>query len=70
MLPSSYRGAGLRCVQPICPTRGRIGIAFNVLETGFPIVRVALTLEDAIALRDCLIDYIRPELAQPIEQGA
>lgn len=58
MLPSSYRGAALRCVQPVCPVRGRIGIAFNVLEDSRPIVRVALEVGEAILLRDCLTDYI------------
>lgn len=58
MLPSSYRAAELRCVQPMCQAREVIGIAFNVLEVGRPITRVALGLEDATMLRDCLTDYI------------
>lgn len=58
MLPSSYRAAELRCVQPMCQEREVIGIAFNVIEVGRPITRVALSLEHAAMLRDCLADYI------------
>ena len=56
MLPISYIDAGVRCVLPVCPERGRIGFAFD-LDCG-PVVRLALTPQGASTLRAMLGDYI------------
>ena len=56
MLPESYIDADMRCVQPFCAERGRLGIAVDIwLE---PTIRIALTPVAATFLRDCLSDYI------------
>jgi hypothetical protein len=56
MLPESYLDADMRCVQPMCPKRERIGIAIDIWP--MPTIRVALTATAATFLRDCLTDYI------------
>ena len=56
MLPDSYLDADNRCVLPLCPKRGRLGLAFDVF--GQPTIRLAITELAARNLRSCLDDYI------------
>lgn len=56
MLPASYSSAILRNVTPVCQKTQRIGVGFDMTVGG--VVRVALGLQDARALRDCLDGYI------------
>lgn len=69
MLPDIYAFATARNVTPVCPRSQRIGVGFN-LESGGE-VRLALALQDARFLRDCLNDYIQQaSAASEGEQGA
>lgn len=54
-LPASYQDAAVRAVTPICPVRGRLGVAFDV---GANVYRLALDEASARALRDGLNDYL------------
>lgn len=56
-LPAQYTDAGVRCVLPVCPVRGRFGLALDV--PGQPPMRLALTPEAAQFLRACLDDYVQ-----------
>lgn len=55
-LPPVYVDARWRCVTPVCPARGSLGVAFDV--PGQPPVRLALPVDDARALMGLLSDYV------------
>ena len=55
-LPAIYLDAEVRNVTPYCNGRARLGLGLDI--AGLPTVRVALTLDHARFLRDCLSDYI------------
>lgn len=55
-LPLLYADAAVRCVLPLCPKRGRLGLGIDL--DGLPKVRVALTREDARFLVSALQDYL------------
>lgn len=57
MLTNSYINATLRAVLPVCPNRKRLGLAFDINQT--PILRIALSVEDSITLRNLLDNYIK-----------
>ena len=59
MLPISYDDASVRNVTPVCPSRLRIGIGFDI--EGRETVRVALTVQCAQFILQGLQDYIRSE---------
>lgn len=54
-LPASYQDAAVRAVTPICPVRGRLGVAFDI---GASVFRLALDEASARTLRDGLKDYL------------
>lgn len=54
-LPASYQDAAVRVVTPMCPTRGRLGVAFDI---GASVFRLALDEASAQSLRDGLNDYL------------
>lgn len=54
-LPASYQDAAVRAVTPICPVRGRLGVAFDI---GASVFRLALDEASAQTLRDGLNDYL------------
>lgn len=55
-LPAVYLDAEVRNVTPFCHVRARLGLGLDI--AGLPTVRVAITLDHACFLRDCLDDYI------------
>lgn len=58
MLPISYDDASVRNVTPVCPSRLRIGIGFDIGDPTPTPLRVALDLEDARQLVVLLQSYI------------
>lgn len=60
MLPPIYVDATLRNVTPVCPTRQRFGLGFEVDAGGGHnmMVRVAITTAQAEFLQAALGDYI------------
>lgn len=54
-LPASYQDAAVRAVTPMCPVRGRLGVAFDI---GASVFRLALDETSARSLRDDLNDYL------------
>lgn len=55
-LPAFYLDAEVRNVTPYCNGRARLGLGLDI--AGLPTVRVALTLDHARFLRDCMDDFI------------
>lgn len=47
-LPASYQDAAVRAVTPMCPVRGRLGVAFDI---GASVFRLALDEASARSLR-------------------
>ena len=54
-LPASYQHAAVRAVTPMCPVRGRLGVAFDI---GASVFRLALDEASARSLRADLNDYL------------
>lgn len=54
-LPASYQDAAVRAVTPMCPVRGRLGVAFDI---GASVFRLALDEASARSLRADLNDYL------------
>lgn len=54
-LPASYQDAAVRAVTPMCPVRGRLGVAFDI---GASVFRLALDEASARTLRADLNDYL------------
>lgn len=57
MLPEIYRDASLRNTTPVCPTRDRLGVGFELADG--TVVRLALDPQECAHLAEMLVGCVK-----------